>query len=298
MAQLSFKPSARTISRFLGYGLFGLVCVIVLLVLTFPYASLESRLEHEMSLRTGLPADIENLGYGFPLGLSFDAMSLPLKIPEGKTRTLHLESGRLALNPFLPFINTVKATLESNVLNGRLELQVTTRALPPRDFVSVATNLESVALSQLDWLWSRHPGLTSFQGHISGQAALTVAGSTLTECEGSGQLELDQAAADVSISGLSPVSLESLAGKANWKLEQGTLHVNRCDLQGQGVQGDIHGRIALDPQLGRSRLDLKGRLSVSQAQPQLYAMARQTWKAREKGFTLMGTTHSPMFRFE
>ncbi len=287
--------SSRFLFRSLGYAVFALVCLLVFAVLFFPYHSLELRIEQELSDNTGLAANIHNLHYGFPLGLAFDSLSITPRNAEN-TAAIRIDQGSLTLNPFPLAVNRLKARLQGQVLDGSIRVRTTARASAPHLPARLETAWESVDISQLSEHLALVPAISDLQGKLSGHSSLTVDGPQISSLEGSGVVELDQAAAELDLPGVDAVKLENVAGKAHWKLQQGELRINRCDLQSRGVQGGIHGSVGLHPQLDRSRIDLEGKLTVTQAQPQLYSMVRQYFNSRDIAFTLKGTLSSPAVR--
>ena len=295
MAHLTLKPSRQSIPLILGYGLFALVCLGVFCVLTFPYASLEQRLEQVLSEETGLSFSIDHLHFGLPFGLSFDSLSVRTWRSVEQSE-VHLEDGSVRLNPFLLLTNRLKATLQGSILDGRLWLQARTAVMGPHLPLSLQTRWDSVDITKLAWLWSESSDINSIAGTVSGQSVLTITGQQVSGLKGSGFVEMDQARADLSIFNINSVALDSLAGKASWTLQEGELLVNRCDLQGKGIQGDMHGTLSLTPRWERSRLNFEGELAITQAQPQLYSMVRQYFNDRNIAFILKGTVHSPVVR--
>jgi type II secretion system protein N len=155
-----------------------------------------------------------------------------------------------------------------------------------------------VDVSQLNRLWDRFPEIRAVQGRISGRSSLTMDGRQLSSLEGAGEIELDQASAELDLPGVDALNLESVVGKANWQLDQGELRVNRCDLRGRGVQGELHGTIGLSPRLDRSRLDLEGRLKVTQAQPQLFSLMKRYFKSQSLELSLKGRAGAPIFEIK
>jgi len=280
--------------RLLGYTAFALVCLLIFAVLFFPYHSLELRLQKELSRSTGLNVAIDHLQYGFPLGLAFDSLALTPGQAVNPV-SIRITDGSLSLNPLPLAANRLKAELSGHVLDGTLRLQARARAFGPHLPAGLETEWDAVDLSQLNRLWDHFPEINAVQGRISGHSSLTVDGRQLSALEGAGEIELDQSSAELNLRGVDAVSLERVAGKANWKLQQGELRINRCDLQGRGVQGELHGTLGLRPRLDRSRINLEGKLTVSQAQPQLYSLMRRYFKAQSMEFTVKGRVDSPVF---
>jgi type II secretion system protein N len=278
----------------LGYAGFALLCLLIFAVLFFPYRSLELRLEQELAKSTGLNVAIDELQYGFPFGLAFDSLALTPR-QAATPVSIRITEGRLSLNPLSLAANRLKAELHGHVLDGTLRLVTRSRAVGPHLPARLETDWDAVDLSQLDRVWDRIPEINAVQGRSSGHSSLTVDGRQLSALDGAGEIELSQAAAELTLPGVDAVNLKNVAGKANWKLEQGELRINRCDLQGRGVQGELHGTVGLSPRLHRSRLDLEGRLSVTQAQPQLFSLMRRNFKSQSMEFALKGQAGAPIF---
>lgn len=91
MARLTW-PSSLPMKEPLGWGLATVLCFILLLLLTFPYASLHARVLAEISRTTGMDVRVTDWSVSPPLGLEWRDMVLA-----GPDRTVPIESLRVSI---------------------------------------------------------------------------------------------------------------------------------------------------------------------------------------------------------
>lgn len=104
------------------------------------------------------------------------------------------------------------------------------------------------------------------------------------------------------ILGLDSLSFERLSMEMALKDRKVTL--NRVQLQGKAVQGELSGAITLNTDLSRSRLDLKGTMEPlgglfgnSKGDASALSFLRQGLKKLKRSFVIQGTFRNPVFRF-
>jgi type II secretion system protein N len=243
-----------------AYALFGEVCFFLALVLTFPYDLLKSRVEQELSARSGFPTLVGDLSMG-PRGLSMEAVKFSLPPPPGEKKRRRLELESLSIRPAL--LALIKgqpgASFHAALFGGTLAGSFIRRADGYDLDLAIETLDTEPALALVG------TGEMKFRGVLDGTVNVNI--SQETPKDSKGQIDLKLAKAGLAEGKLQGFTLPAVDfGDMDFQLEiEGEkATIKKLESKGNDVEitsiGDIFPNYKA---LGRSRLDVNTKLKVS-----------------------------------
>jgi type II secretion system protein N len=273
-----------------------------LLYYRFPSNTIKAYLVSEAAEATPpMVLSLKALRPSFPPGVDFVDVGLALR--ETPQQDL-MRASRISIIPaawsFL--LGEPRYTFDAHAYDGDVEGHV--------QFERYATNSPFATSVRLNGIHlGHHPYLASLVGRevsgvLGGTIDLAAQQNKLIEGAGQGTIVVS----DGSIKLLKPVlGLESVTFDRlfmEMTLKDRKLSLNRVQLDGTTVKGELSGHVTLNADLSRSRLDLKGTmeplggiLGNTKGDAAALRLLRQGLTKLKRSFVIQGTFRNPQFKF-
>jgi type II secretion system protein N len=267
--------------------LYLLFCLVLFVLVRFPYDTFRGRLEGAMSSLAGRPVALGHISSSLPFGLKIEGVSIDenpfareLKIRPG---LISLLSGRLDLNMAALFPSGSLAGSVRTPLDAAFEsLRVSARM----------DDLDSQVFQSL------FPSGTGLRGPITGTFELSRPNASFREMEGRADIVWKDGYLPIPHSHLSlPLPVDGIQFtmlEVESVMEKGLVTLERVELAGD-ISGTVTGSVRIMEPLSRSRLNLTGEIGLP---PDLaLLLGSQAGSSTERvRFSLRGTLDRPRFR--
>lgn len=271
-----------------GIGLYLLFCLVVFVLVRFPYDTFRGRLEGAMSSLVGRPVALGHISPSLPFGLKVEGVSIDGNpfAPELKIRPglISLLSGSLGLD--------VEALLPS----GSLSCSIRTPLGAAGESLSVSARMDSLDPQAFQPLFSS--GAVP-RGLITGTIDISRPNASPREMEGRADIVWKDGYLPIPHSQLNlPLPLDGIvftALKVESVVEKGLVTLESLELAGD-ISGTVRGSLRIMEPLCRSRLNLTGEVVLP---PDLALLLDSQAGSPTTGgmrFSLRGTLDRPRFR--
>ncbi|MGI6387815.1 MAG: type II secretion system protein GspN [Desulfomonilia bacterium] len=270
-----------------GIGLYLLFCLMLFILVRFPYDTFRGRLEETMSSLVGRPVTLGYISSSLPFGLKVEEMSIDenpfakeLKIRPG---LISLLSGSLDLS--------VEAFFPSGSLSGSVRTPLDAMG----ESLSVTARMDNLDSQALQHLF---PSGVCPRGIITGTIDISRPNASPREMEGRADIIWKDGYLPIVHSPLNlPLPLDGIQFttlKLESAMEKGLITLEGLELAGD-ISGSVKGSIRIMEPLSRSRLNLSGEVSLP---PDLALLLGAQAGSSTGGmrFSLRGTLDRPRFR--
>jgi type II secretion system protein N len=253
-----------------GYALFALAVLLIFAWLRMPSEAVRSLVLSALSKNQAeVQIRFDSAQIAFPFGVTMTGFTAQARDGRGlridaETVTAHpallsLLTGRLALR--------IQAATMGGQIDGDIAFRNRFSASGP-----VQADLRFVNVNAADFPWLAEILGRQVRGRVDGQ--LRFDGLPGQWMAGSGHLEVVLVNGLVSFQaplfGLDEMTFTRMEG--NMDLENGTLKVNRFELAGENMQGSFQGSVRLEGDFSRSRLALRGDVTLPAAGTERFAV--------------------------
>jgi type II secretion system protein N len=253
-----------------GYALFALAVLLIFAWLRMPSEAVRSLVLSALSKNQAeVQIRFDSAQIAFPFGVTMTGFTAQARDGRGlridaETVTAHpallsLLTGRLALR--------IQAATMGGQIDGDIAFRNRFSASGP-----VQADLRFVNVNAADFPWLAEILGRQVRGRVDGQ--LRFDGLPGQWMAGSGHLEVVLVNGLVSFQaplfGLDEMTFTRMEG--NMDLENGTLKVNRFELAGENMQGAFQGSVRLEGDFSRSRLALRGDVTLPAAGTERFAV--------------------------
>jgi type II secretion system protein N len=253
-----------------GYALFALAVLLIFAWLRMPSEAVRSLVLSALSKNQAeVQIRFDSAQIAFPFGVTMTGFTAQARDGRGlridaETVTAHpallsLLMGRLALR--------IQAATMGGQIDGDIAFRNRFSASGP-----VQADLRFVNVNAADFPWLAEILGRQVRGRVDGQ--LRFDGLPGQWMAGSGHLEVVLVNGLVSFQaplfGLDEMTFTRMEG--NMDLENGTLKVNRFELAGENMQGAFQGSVRLEGDFSRSRLALRGDVTLPAAGTERFAV--------------------------
>jgi len=288
--------------KWIGYVIYTVLLTTGLLYSRFPSDKIQAYLVSEAAnIDPPMVLSLKAVRPGFPPGVHL--MDARISLGEMPQQDL-LRADTISITPAAwAFLSgTPRYDFDAHAYNGDIEGHVRFEA-----YATDAPFITSIRLKDIHI--GGHPYLAPLVGReVSGVlgGAVQYAGHQNRLIDGAGQGTIVICNGDVKllqpILGLDSLSFDRFSMEMALKDRKVTL--NRVQLEGKTIRGELLGAIALNTDLSRSRLDLKGTLEPlgglfgnSKGDAAALSFLRQGLKKLKRSFVIQGTFRNPVFRF-
>jgi type II secretion system protein N len=290
--------------KWVGYVLYGILLTLALLIICFPSADMVSYLEASAArMEPPLHLEVERLRPSLRLGLRLHQLELALKDEPEKTL---FQADDMFLRPGLWSLlkNSLKCHIDCDAYGGKIKgtIQFKERQTSsPFDTVAALREINMDQIPYLQELIGRTiTGVLSGTVNYSGQYNLPL--------DGAGNADLTMSNGEVQLFAPIPfLDIEQLAFEKmalSLALKKRLLRLTQLNFEGDQLQGSLTGTIRLRDQLSKSRLDLRGKVSLSgdlteslSEESPAVNLIRQRMTRGALSFAVYGTLEDPKIRF-
>jgi len=268
--------------KWIAYTIYTILILMVFLYLCFPSDKFVKYIKSAVS--AGSPdiiLSIDSARPGFPPGIRLNNIVAGFKNKPDST----IEADFLAVRPGLAALLTGKRLLllNADAYEGNIEATAgLAKTFPAGGPIKINAEFSDVDIGKCSYLREvcgrrvagRLKGSFAYDGRY--REIMAGAGSAeFTLLDGSIQLLKE-------MFGFDKLAFDSM--KADMILKNRTLKINGLNLTGKDLNGDFKGNIFLDDDIGRSRLDMKGKVKISALN-------------RKLSIVMTGTIADPIARF-
>ena len=271
----------------------GAILALVFFLWTFPYATLEKRLEYAIAQRSNLRVEGNGLGYAFPFGLCLKSTSVSLA-DAALPSEITVNTPCFQLHPLRLLWQELSTTATCTLFGGQVSIQTEFFPLPSIPSFATTCQAQDLNLSVFN-VGEKLQTVQDLQGRLAGHMDLSGDWGDLLQSTGQGSLQLTKGAVLVMASGQT-LSFTDLRGNGQVQLKGRTLTITQGTLKATGADLDIKGSIDLKPDLGQSRVRLRGSVRLSGANPQAYSLARDLAGRSQITFALYGPLSGPRYK--
>ncbi|HON37791.1 MAG: type II secretion system protein GspN [Desulfomonilia bacterium] len=270
-----------------GLGLYLFFCLVLFVLVRFPYDTFRGRLEETMSSLIGRPVALGHISSSLPFGLKVEGVSIgenpfakELKIRPG---LISLLTGSLDLD--------MEAFFPSGSLSGRVRTPLGTMG----ESLSVSARMDGLDSQAFQSLF---PSGVQPRGIVSGTIDLSRPNASPREMEGRADIIWKDGYLPIPHSQLNlPLPLDGIQFttlKVESVVEKGLVTLENIELAGD-ISGSIKGTIRIMEPFSRSRLNLTGEVGLP---PDLAQLLGPQAGPSTNGmrFSLRGTLDRPRFR--
>ncbi len=270
-----------------GIALYLLFCLVLFVLVRFPYDTFRGRLEGTMSSLIGRPVALGHISSSLPFGLKVEGVSIG---ENPFARELRIRPGLFSL-----LSGSLDLDMEALFPSGSLSGSVCTPFDAAGESLSVSArmdNLDSQAFQPL------FPTGTGPRGPVTGTIDISRPNASFREMEGRVDIVWKDGYLPIPHSQLSlPLPLDGIQFKTlevESVMERGLVTLKRVDLAGD-ISGTVTGSVRIMEPLSRSRLNLTGEVGLP---PDLaLLLGSQAGSPTERmRFSLRGTLDRPRFR--
>lgn len=259
---------------------YGVACLLLFVLVRFPYENFRGYLEQAMSARSGRPVELGPIKFHFPLGIKVDGVSV------GGTKCMN----QLIMRPHVFSLATGQFGMDIKALfpAGSLACSFDKPMGSLGSSVSAKVRMDGFDSSLIHTLFG-----TNIQpkGIITGTIELSGPDQSLKAMGGSANLVWTGGFIPLSDSQLPLDGLKFSTMVMDSHIERGMLTLDKMEMKGD-MSGTMKGSVWMMDPPGRSRLNLTGELMLAQA---LSAAAVGSPQGLMK-FSLRGSLDRPRFR--
>lgn len=242
--------------QWLGYLLFAMILIAVLLYYRFPSDALEDYLQ-TMADRANPPLalSVGHIEPGFPIGLKFVQTEVALKdMPD----RVILRADSLSLKPKLWSLLRGKSKYSFHCLtyNGYLIGSLYFKKDRTRGFIDTEIELGNIRIG--DYYYLSDVIGHRVEGNLGGTISYRGPYSFLIDGSGEANLRLSDGRVELLQPLLTLESIDFKEMKIEMALKNQEINITRLELKGQQLQGVLSGTITLKDEFARSSLDLRG----------------------------------------
>jgi type II secretion system protein N len=290
--------------KWVGYVLYGILLTLGLLIICFPSGDMVSYLEASAAgMEPPLHLTVERLRPTLRLGLHLRQLDLALKDEPEKTL---FQADDLLLRPGLWSLlkNSLKWHVDCDAYGGKIKGTIHFKERQTSSPFDSVVRLRGINLDQIpnlqELIGRKITGLLSGTVNYSGQYNLPL--------DGAGDADLTMANGEVQL--FAPIPFLDIGQLAFEKmaislaLKKRLLRLTQLNFEGEQLQGSLTGTIRLSDQLSKSRLDLKGKVSLSgdlteslSGESAAANLIRQRMTRGALSFAVYGTLEDPKIRF-
>ncbi len=268
---------------YLGFALYGLACLVVFIIVQFPYDMLRERIEQSLSGASGLKVELGHLSGHLPLRL----------LAEGVRVNSTPVFTRVSLRPGLAALLSARVggAFRAELDDGRMWGSVGAPWGGSLDPLELSVHLEGVNLASLAGLLALPGG--EVRGIAQGDMACLASLTSLDKTTGRVSLRVAKGQLPLAFPGLplDAVAFEEIDLSAH--MDKGLLTIDAAEMKGD-ISGSLKGRIRVRSQIASSRLNLTGQVQLPPAMMAL--MGPGAGGRDDLNFSIGGTVDNPRFR--
>jgi type II secretion system protein N len=288
--------------KWLGYLIYTVLLTTGLLYYRLPLDTIQAYLASKAAgADPPMVLSLKAIQPGFPPGV--DLIDVGISLRETPQRHL-LQAGRISIVPAaLSFLSGApRYDVDAHAYNGDIEGYVSFERHEMDSPFTTSLRLKGIHIGL-------HPYLGPLVGRdVSGvlDGAIHYAGQQNRFVDGVGQGAIVLSDGSVKllqpIMGLDSLNFDRLS--MEMALKDRKLALNRVQLDGPTIKGELSGTITLNTDISSSRLDLKGTmeplgglLGIMKGDAAALTFLRQGLKKLSRSFVIQGTFRKPVFRF-
>lgn len=288
----------------MGYVLYGILLTLALLIICFPSADMVSYLEASAAkMEPPLHLTVERLRPSLRLGLRLHHLKLALEDEPEKT-LFQADDMFVRLGLWSLIENSLRCHINCRAYGGTIEGTIhfkERQTSSPFDSVAALREINMDRIPHLQELIGR-----KITGVLSGTIDYT--GQYNLPLDGVGNADLTMANGELQLFGPIPfLDIDQLAFEKlalSLALKKRLLRLIQLNFEGDQLQGSLTGTIQLRDQLSKSRVDLKGKVSLSgdlggdlSEESPAANLIRQRMTRGALSFAVYGTLEDPKIRF-
>jgi len=279
------------------YAAAALIVAGVSAIALFPYQALEQRMEAALQERAGVDLSLSGTGFSPPLGLGADRA-----IVRHAFRDLAFEITGIDVQwrPWALFSGEQRFSGQASSCGGRIQAVARFGSLLLRDSGAVSLELKDVSLKECAATLQLEP-VTGVSGRLQGEAEVHNVREGVRGINGNASFRVDEARVGFSRGPLRGLAVKEVRFRASLRKQGRTLRLTEARLDSPGIEASLSGRMRLEEELEKSRLDLRMELELHPgrlaAQPE-NAMVRQALSRKGMELILEGTAGSPRVRMQ
>lgn len=288
--------------NWIGYALYGIVLLPVLLYLMFPSDTLKDYVQASVQTKNpGVFVNMEKASLSFPLGLKLGEVEC--SIPEFPEETAFM-ADKIIIKPRLwsLFGKNPEYGFSCEAYRGTIKGRINLQKNDKKSSFSLQTEFENIYITQ----GSQLPAVIKddLEGILAG--AVTYKGNNLFDPDGTGEASLILSDCSINFSipilDIDVIDLQEVHIKADLKGQK--LNISETNIKGDDFLGSASGIISLKDPIYKSRLNLKCSLEPTAAFLQdsdndgAVALIRQVLKNGSLALAITGTLEKPSFRLD